>query len=66
MANTKVVVPTIGNVFADRDSRKSGRRVKVVKLVSRERKAVCENVKTKKQTRIGYDTLASRFSKVGR
>jgi hypothetical protein len=53
----------VGAVYADRDARRKGRRVKVVKLVARERKAVCEDLKSKKQTRIGYANLAVRFAK---
>lgn len=62
MAN-KAAAPSVGTVYADRDSRRAGRRVRVVKLVKREAKAVCEDVKSKKQTRIGFGTLAARFKK---
>jgi hypothetical protein len=63
MAKKQPAAPSVGAVYADRDARRKGRRVKVVKLVARERKAVCEDLKSKKQTRIGYANLAVRFAK---
>lgn len=62
----KAAAPSVGSVHADRDVRRKGRRVKVVKLDRAARKAVCQNVKTGKQTRIGYSVLAERFKSVSR